>query len=63
MASQSPYPIIVYSVANYTSNFSQFWLNVLLLRSQLSRFLFLRIDPFFRLNKEHFTEELSYTLN
>ena len=29
-------------------------------RSQLSHFLFLRIDPFFRLNEEHFTFHLQY---
>ena len=29
-------------------------------RSQLSHFLFLWIDPFFRLNEEHFTFHLQY---
>ena len=28
LASQSPCPIIVYSVANYTSHLSHFWANV-----------------------------------
>ena len=28
LASQSPYPIIVYSVANYRPHLSQFWVNV-----------------------------------
>ena len=46
LASQNPYPIIVSSVANY--------------RSKLSHFLFLWIDPFFRLNGERFTFHLQY---
>ena len=46
LASQSPYPIIVYSVANY--------------RPHLSHFLILRTYPFFRLNKEHFTFHPQY---
>ena len=28
LASQSPYPIIVYSVANYRPHLSQFWVNM-----------------------------------
>ena len=34
--------------------------NMLFSRSQLSHFLFLWIDPFFRLNEEHFTFHLQY---
>ena len=30
LASQSPYPIIVYSVTNYRPHFSHFWANVIL---------------------------------
>ena len=46
LASQSPNQIIVYSAPNY--------------RPHLSHFLFLWIDPFFRLNEEHFTFHLQY---
>ena len=44
LTSQNPYPIIVYSVANY--------------RSQLS--VFVNWPFFFRLNEEHFTFHLQY---
>ena len=47
LASQSPYPIIVYSVANYRTPSWSLWANMLFSRSQLSHFLFLWIDPFF----------------
>ena len=46
LASQRPNQIIVYSAPNY--------------RPHLSHFLFLWIDPFFRLNEEHFTFHLQY---
>ena len=59
-ASQSPYPIMVYSVANYRPHLSYFRANMSFSLSQLSHFLFLRIDPFFRLNEEHFTFQLQY---
>ena len=51
---------IVYSVANYRPHLSHFWANMYFSRSQLSHFLFLWIDPFFRLNEEHFTFHLQY---
>ena len=60
LASQSPYPIMVYSMANYRPHPSHFWANVYFLRSQLSHFLFLWIDPFSWLNEEHFTFHLRY---
>ena len=41
LASQSPYPIIVFSVANYRFRLSHFWGNMLFSRSQLSHFLFM----------------------
>ena len=41
LASQSPYPIIVYSVANYRPHLSHFWVNMKFSRSQLSHFLFM----------------------
>ena len=47
LASQSPYPFIVYSVANYRPHLSHIWANMWFSRSQLSHFLFLWIDPFF----------------
>ena len=47
LASQSPYPIIFYSVANYRLHLSHFGVYVQFSRSQLSHFLFLWIDPFF----------------
>ena len=46
-ASQSPYPIIVYSVANYRPHLSHFWANMKISRSQLSHILLLWIDSFF----------------
>ena len=46
-ASQSPYPILVYSVANYRPHLSHFWANMQFSLSQLSHFLLLWIDPFF----------------
>ena len=60
LASQSPYPIIVYSVANYIPHLSNFWANMWFLRSHLSHFLFLWIDPFFRLNEKHVTFRVRY---
>ena len=50
----------VYAVANYRPHLSHFWANMSFSRSQLSHFLFLWIDPFFRLNEEHFTFHLQY---
>ena len=40
LASQSPYSIIVYSVANYRPYLSLFWANMRFSLSQLSHFLF-----------------------
>ena len=40
LASQSPYPIIVYSVANYGPHLSHFWANMSFSRSQLSHLIF-----------------------
>ena len=60
LASQSPYPIIVYSVANYRPHLSHFWENMLFSRSQLSHILILRNYSFFRLNEEHFTFHLQH---
>ena len=57
---ESRYPIIVYSVANYRPHLSHFWANIKFSGSQLSHYLFLWIDPFFRLNEEHFTFNLQY---
>ena len=41
LASKSPYPNVVYSVANYRPHLSHFWANMQFSRSQLSHFLFL----------------------
>ena len=41
LASQSPYLIIIYSVANYRRHLSHFWANIKFSRSQLSLFLFI----------------------
>ena len=41
LASQGPYPIIVYFVANCRPHISHFWANMSLLRSQVSHFLFM----------------------
>ena len=60
LASQSLYPIIVYSVANYRPYLSHFWANMLFSRSQLKHFLFLCINPFFKWNEEHFIFHLQY---
>ena len=68
LASQSPYPIIVYSVANYRPHLSHFWANVIS-RSQLSHSLFMyqsflkighpKINwPSFKSNEELFTFHL-----
>ena len=43
LASQSPYPIIVYSVANYRPHLSHFWANMSFSRSQLSHFIFMYV--------------------
>ena len=51
---------IVYSVANYRPHLSHFWANMYFSRSQLSHFLFLWIDPFFKWNEEHFIFRLQY---
>ena len=40
LASQNPYPIIVYSVAKYRPHVGHFWENA---RSQLSNFLFMHV--------------------
>ena len=53
-----PHYILFYSVANYRPHVNHFWANMLFSRSQLSHFLFLWIDPFFRLNEEPFTFHL-----
>ena len=50
LASQGPYPIIVYSVANYTPLLNRFWAKTYFSRSQLSHFL---ICINLILNKEH----------
>ena len=41
LASQSPYLIIIYSVANYRRHLSHFWANIKFSQSQLSLFLFI----------------------
>ena len=41
LASQSPYPIKVYSVANYRPHLRQSWASMKFSRSQLSHFLFM----------------------
>ena len=41
LASQHPYPIIVYSVANYRPHLSQLWANVIFAPGQLSHVLFM----------------------
>ena len=43
LASQSLYPIIVYSVANYRPHLSHFWANMSFSRSQLSHFIFMYV--------------------
>ena len=59
LASQSLYPIIVYSATNYRPHLRHFWANMYFLRqSQLSHFLFLWIDPFFKLNEGPFNFHL-----
>ena len=50
LASQSPYPIIVYSVTNYRPLLNRFWAKTYFSRSQLSHFL---ICINLILNKEH----------
>ena len=40
LASQNPFPFIVYFMANYRPHLSHFWVNVIL-RPQLSHFLFM----------------------
>ena len=50
LVSQSPYPIMVFS-ARQICNFRD---------PNLVTFYFLWIDPFFRLNEEHFTFNLQY---
>ena len=63
LASQSPYPIIVYSVTNYRPDVSHFSANMSFSRSQLSHLPLLWIDPFFKLNEEHFTFHLLLAVN
>ena len=46
LASQSPYPIIVYTVANYRPHLSHFWANMKFSRSQLSHFLIYKLTHF-----------------
>ena len=60
--SQSPYPIIIYSVANYRPHLSHFWGNSCDFRDPnlVTFYFYLWIDPFFRLNEEHFTFHLQY---
>ena len=43
LASQSPYPIIVYSVANYRPHLSHFWAYMSFSQSQLSHFTFMYV--------------------
>ena len=43
LASQSPYPVIVYSVAYYRPQLSRFLANMLFSRFQLSHFLFMNL--------------------
>ena len=57
LASQSPYPITVYSVANYRPHLSHFWANMQFSRSRLSHFLFMY---HYILNEEHFTFHPQY---
>ena len=59
LASQSPYPITVYSVANYRPHLSHFnkYLIFSIPTSSLSIFM---NWPCFRLNEEHFTFHLQY---
>ena len=57
LASQGPYPIIVYSAANYRPLLNRFWAKTYFSRSQLSHFL---ICINLILNKEHFTFHLQY---
>ena len=58
LAIQSPYPIIVYSVANYRPHLSHFCANMKFSRSQLSHVLSVCI--YLILNEEHFTFHLQY---
>ena len=55
-----PLPLYSLFCANYRPHLSHFWANIKFSRSQLSHFLFLRIDPFFRLNEERFLFHLPY---
>ena len=57
LASQSPTPLIVYSVANYRPHLSHFWAKTYISQSQLSHFL---LCIYLILNKEHFTFHLQY---
>ena len=57
LASQSPYPIVVYSVANYRPLLNRFWAKTYFSQSQLSHFL---ICIYLILNKEHLTFHLQY---
>ena len=43
LGSQNPYPIIVYSVANYRLHVSHFWVYMQFWRSQISHYLFICI--------------------
>ena len=51
LASQSPYPIIVYSVARYRLHLSRFWPNMKFLRSQL--IVTFHLCMYLTLSKEH----------
>ena len=57
LASQGPYPIIVYSVVNYRPLLNRFWAKTYFSRSQLSHFL---ICIYLILNREHLTFHLQY---
>ena len=64
LASQSPYPIIVYSVANYRPHLSHFWANMQFSRSQLEKHFTFHLQykhPGTFANRKN--EELSYPKN
>ena len=62
LASQNPYPLIIYPVATYRPHLSLFLSRYVIfaIPTQSSHPLFLWIDPFFRLNEEYFTFHLRY---
>ena len=60
LASQSPYPIIVSSVANYRPILVTFGQICNFRDPNLVTYYFYELTHFFRLNKEHFTFHLQY---